>query len=103
MELFRRLNGEGTTIIQVTHSVRRTPAYGKTRPSTWPTAGSGGLGGWRTVSLAQPRILVADDQPDVLEALRLLLKARRASASCTASSPAGRARPRSRPRTSTSS
>jgi len=27
------------------------------------------------VSLAQPRILVADDQPDVVEALRLLLKA----------------------------
>ena len=27
------------------------------------------------MSLAQPRILVADDQPDVVEALRLLLKA----------------------------
>jgi DNA-binding NtrC family response regulator len=40
------------------------------------------------VSLAQPRILVADDQPDVVEALRLLLKANGFSVVPT-SSPAG--------------
>ena len=40
------------------------------------------------MSLAQPRILVADDQPDVVEALRLLLKANGFSVVPT-SSPAG--------------
>ena len=40
------------------------------------------------MSLAQPRILVADDQPDVVEALRLLLKADGFSVVPT-SSPAG--------------
>jgi len=40
------------------------------------------------VSLAQPRILVADDQPDVVEALRLLLKAS-GFAVVPTSSPAG--------------
>ena len=40
------------------------------------------------MSLAQPRILVADDQPDVVEALRLLLKASGFSVVPT-SSPAG--------------
>ncbi|MGZ6135222.1 MAG: response regulator, partial [Myxococcaceae bacterium] len=40
------------------------------------------------MSLAQPRILVADDQPDVVEALRLLLKAN-GFAVVPTSSPAG--------------
>ena len=48
-----------------------------------------------------PRILVADDQPDVLEALRLLLKGEGYQIE-TAASPAGHSR-RSRTRTSTSS
>src|SRR5262245_26491722 len=37
---------------------------------------------------AQPRVLIADDQPDVLEALRLLLKGERFQIE-TASSPSG--------------
>ena len=37
MELFKRLNDEGTTIIQVTHS-RSTPATA-IASSSWPTAG----------------------------------------------------------------
>ena len=42
-------------------------------PSTWPTAGSYPES-YIADSMASPRILIADDQPDVLEALRLLLK-----------------------------
>ena len=41
-----------------------------------------------SVSTATPRILIADDQPDVLEALRLLLKGEDFQVE-TASSPRG--------------
>ena len=53
-------------------------------------------------SSAAPRILIADDQADVLEALRLLLEGRRATRSNAVNSPAGRRSARWRRATSTS-
>ena len=44
--------------------------------------------GRHSVRPGEPRVLIADDQPDVLEALRLLLKAEGFQLE-TASSPAG--------------
>jgi len=77
MLLFRELNRQGTTIVQVTHR-RRTR---RTQPHR---AAAGRVAGKVT------RIIAADDQPDVLEALRLLLK-RENIAMVPATSPAGRA------------
>ena len=98
MELFQKLNSEGTTIIQVTHS-ETNAAYGtriirlrdgwlattdgfirsrsvahrrRRRQTCWPRRGSS----------------LADDQADVLQALRLLLKAEGCEIE-TATSPAG--------------
>ena len=69
MELFSRLNEAGTTIVQVTHS-KENASYGKRVINL--------KDGWIVdENLASPpshRILIADDQADVIEALRLLLK-----------------------------
>ena len=67
MELFKKLNAEGTTIIQVTHSGKNA-TYGN-RVIKIRRRLDRVISRWRIA-----RILIADDQPDVLEALRLLLK-----------------------------
>jgi DNA-binding NtrC family response regulator len=56
---------------------------------TGSVGGAGGAAGatGSAIASAKPRILIADDQPDVLEALRLLLKSE-GMASVSASSPA---------------
>ncbi len=41
---------------------------------SWHIPWKGGDGTMNTICAAQPRILVADDQPDLIDALRLLLK-----------------------------
>ena len=41
---------------------------------SWHIPWRGGDGTMNTICATQPRILVADDQPDLIDALRLLLK-----------------------------
>jgi len=79
MELFSKLNEQGTTIIQVTHS-EDNAAYSRRiirLKDGWlhgeelrRAAGAGPM----NPMAETPRILIADDQPDVQEALRLLVK-----------------------------
>lgn len=85
MELFQRLNREGVTIIQVTHSGRMP---GMATGSS--TSGTAGCPPRRFQFHAQrrPRVLVADDQSDILQALRLLLQ-NEGFVVETATSPAG--------------
>ena len=91
MELFKKLNDDGTTIVQVTHSeTKRRVRQSHHQPGGW-LAGelrrrniveahmSATLESERKTfpessNANAPRVLIADDQPDVLEALRLLLK-----------------------------
>ena len=81
------LNDEGTTIIQVTHSEVNAVVRQPHHPAAGRLAGRTTDGSDRRRAVASraglarrrcngARILIADDQPDVLEALRLLLKAR---------------------------
>src|ERR1700687_1483726 len=73
MQLFRELNQAGTTIVQVAHSDANAAV------------------GNRVIHLRDGegmRVLAADDQPDVLEEVRLLLK-REQMAMVPATSPGG--------------
>ena len=94
MELFTEAQSRSTTIIQVTHS-EANAASGSHR------AAAGWMAGERLMPaessrpqapaadiLQRARVLVADDQPDVLQALRLLLKGEGCDIE-TATSPAG--------------
>ena len=88
MELFKKLNEEETTIIQVTHIGRqRRVQRPHHQPARWlgcerrrclTQACRSSLRRRATVTghrrTAMPKVLIADDQPDVLTALRLLLK-----------------------------
>jgi len=90
MELFKKLNDEGTTIVQVTHS-ETNAAYGNRivrLERRWLVKENSSRSNSVTAILMQtpssptlppstppsPRALIADDQPDVLIALRLLLR-----------------------------
>ena len=98
MELFQRLNAEGTTILQVTHSetnaafgiADRAPAGRLARERLMPDfpAAPPRPASASPDVLVKARILLADDQADVLQALRLLLKAEGCEIE-TATSPAG--------------
>ena len=84
-----RAQREGTTIVQVTHS-EENAAYGRPRRAAARRLDRRRSSHERRCApIARPaRVLVADDQPDVLEALRLLLKAEGFELE-TARSPAG--------------
>ena len=87
MELFKKLNNEGTTIIQVTHSEvnaqYREPRHQAARRVDCAMTASRGIG--LIVPSRVPRVLLADDQRDILEALQLLLKSEGFQVQCVTS------------------